>query len=81
MILLTDEEIVELNGNCIEAMGRVLTKGEALRAGSVAQLKKVVESLKKEDADNYTGVLDGSIMIIKVKPEYWQSLLDEVKEA
>lgn len=42
-MLLTDEEIVELNGNCIEVMGRPLTKGEAIKAGSRAQLKKVVE--------------------------------------
>ncbi len=46
-----------------------------------AQLREVVEELKKEDARMYTGALDNpDMVIVKLHKDFWQSLLDEVKE-
>ena len=76
MVLLSPEEIVELNGNCIEVMGRPLTKGEAIKAGSRAQLKKVVEW--GDERCPHPSTFDGQRLMKKRRcPECWQALKKE----
>ena len=80
MIRLTDEEN-PYPYNPEPTFNLPNTGYNAFNVGAKAQLKKVVEELKKEDARMYTGTLDNpDMLILKVHKDFWQALLEEVKE-
>ncbi len=91
MILLKDKEIRWSKCKIVDVFGKPYDKEDVYdyakrvadlvsEVNTKAQLKKVVEELKKEDARMYTGILDNpDMVIVKLHKDFWQSLLEEVR--
>lgn len=74
---------VDLLKETLEKPPHSLTDDEAqvllCKTMAKAAQKKLVEWLKKEDAHNYTGLLDNpEVIICKLRKEKWQELCKEL---